>query len=187
MAINLKKQPPDNLKEEVSNGGHTPGELKCHLNGNMYFYIDSVETGEKVASVQWEYSPVTKEIHIANAKRIVTCWNEHDSLKAENEKVKRLLHDLTPGGSEFYNDPEYCEKWIRESREQNHDALSNVIKETKAENERLRELSEKWGKHNVELMKQNVELMQESEINMEINVALSRELAILRAQLNNIK
>lgn len=124
----------------------------------------------------------------------ITKYNAYDilipevkKLKSENEKVKRLLHDLTPGGSEFYNDPEYCAKWIRESREQNHDALSNVIKETKAENERLIELSEKWGKHNVELMRQNVELMQESEINMEINVALSRELAILRAQLNNIK
>lgn len=58
--------------------------------------------------------------------------------REENEKVKRLLHDLTPGGSEFYNDPAYCAKWIRESREENHYTLSNIIKNTKAENEALK-------------------------------------------------
>lgn len=46
----------------------------------------------------------------------------------EVEELKRLLHDLTPGGSEFYNDPKYCAKWIRKSREENHYALVGQIK-----------------------------------------------------------
>lgn len=49
-------------------------------------------------------------------------------LRKENEEVKRLLHDLTPGGSEFYNDPKYCAEWIRKSREENHYALVGQIK-----------------------------------------------------------
>lgn len=55
----------------------------------------------------------------------------------ELEKVKKILHELTPGGSEFYNDPEYCAKWVRENREENHYALANQIKELKNKNEEL--------------------------------------------------
>ncbi len=62
------------------------------------------------------------------------------TLYRENEKLKRLLHDLTPGGSEFYNDPEYCAKWIRESRTDAHYSMANIIKETKDENKKLREV-----------------------------------------------
>ena len=54
-----------------------------------------------------------------------------EDLILENEKIKRLLHDLTPGGSEFYNDPEYCAKWIRENREQNHYILSGMVRDLK--------------------------------------------------------
>jgi len=35
-------------------------------------------------------------------------------LQAENEQLKKLLESLTPGGSEFYNDPERCAAFIRE-------------------------------------------------------------------------
>jgi hypothetical protein len=47
--------------------------------------------------------------------------NEYDKLKEDNtllleqnSKLKRLLEGLTPGGSEFFNDPEYCAKWVKE-------------------------------------------------------------------------
>jgi hypothetical protein len=40
---------------------------------------------------------------------------QNANLMARLEAVNRLLHDLTPGGSEFYNDPEYCAKWVREN------------------------------------------------------------------------
>ncbi len=63
--------------------------------------------------------------------------SENKKLKQETEKVKRLLHDLTAGGSEFYNDPEYCAKWIREARQSNEMALKKIISELKKENEKL--------------------------------------------------
>lgn len=63
-------------------------------------------------------------------------------LLVENEKLKRLLHDLTPGGSEFYNDPEYCAKWIRENREANHYTLAGIVKELKKTTRELIEVGE---------------------------------------------
>lgn len=62
---------------------------------------------------------------------------EYPKLVAENQKIKRLLEELTPGGSEFHNDPEYCAKWIRENRQENHFSLAKIIKAEKEENKRL--------------------------------------------------
>ena len=64
---------------------------------------------------------------------------EYPKLEAENQKLKRLLHDLTPGGSEFYNDPEYCAKWIRENRQEQHYSLAGMIKKEKEANEKLQQ------------------------------------------------
>lgn len=58
---------------------------------------------------------------------------EYPKLEAENIKLKRLLHDLTPGGSEFYNDPEYCAKWIKETRQAAYYTSVNTIKSLKSE------------------------------------------------------
>ncbi len=58
-------------------------------------------------------------------------------LQDENDKLKRLLHDLTPGGSEFYNDPEYCAQWIRENRQQHHYSLAQQIVNLKDERQKL--------------------------------------------------
>lgn len=38
-------------------------------------------------------------------------------------RYKRALEGLTPGGSEFVNDPEYCAEWIRKSRASQHDTI----------------------------------------------------------------
>jgi hypothetical protein len=38
-------------------------------------------------------------------------------------RYKRALEGLTPGGSEFVNDPEYCAQWIRERREYQHETI----------------------------------------------------------------
>lgn len=58
-------------------------------------------------------------------------------LQNENENIKKLLHDLTPGGSEFYNDAEYCAKWIKENRQNSEQALKEVIKELRGKNGEL--------------------------------------------------
>lgn len=62
-----------------------------------------------------------------------------ETLQKENEKIKRLLHDLTPGGSEFYNDSEYCAKYIRESRLSELTSLKQIIVTQKLE---IRDLKE---------------------------------------------
>lgn len=64
---------------------------------------------------------------------------EFPKLQEEIIKLKRLLHDLTPGGSEFYDDPEYCAKWVKESRLEHHYALAGQIKRLKEDNIALRE------------------------------------------------
>lgn len=62
---------------------------------------------------------------------------EYPKLQAEIQRLKRLLHDLTPGGSEFYDDLEYCAKWIRENREENHYSLVKQIAAIKEKNKQL--------------------------------------------------
>jgi len=67
----------------------------------------------------------------------------HSFLVEENRRLKKLLHDLTPGGSEFANDPEYCAKWIAENRTEHHYQMANQIR---ARNERIEVLEDalKW-------------------------------------------
>jgi hypothetical protein len=35
-------------------------------------------------------------------------------------RYKRALEGLTPGGSEFVNDPEFCAQWARKARDTQH-------------------------------------------------------------------
>lgn len=118
----------------MTDNKHTPG--KAVWDGGM-----SIDVGQWNILTLNTYAPEIENFE-ANAARIVTCWNEYDQLKAENEKVKRLLHDLTPGGSEFYNDPEYCAKWIREEREECAALQRGTIKELKAELEAAKQREE---------------------------------------------
>lgn len=120
----------------MSQNNHTPPPVQDKLEGQQFFdLMQQYRTADML-----NQSRVIETFE--NVKKFVrSIITGYDSLHAENEKVKRLLHDLTPGGSEFYNDPEYCAKWIRESREENHYSLARQIKEAKAENERLREVN----------------------------------------------
>lgn len=65
------------------------------------------------------------------AKKLV----EEAELKAE--MWERALCSLTPGGSEFAGDPEYCVRVIREQRMTQHQLLVDTIKELKAAKEAL--------------------------------------------------
>jgi len=46
----------------------------------------------------------------------VTCYDELVHEATLGKKALKILHDLTPGGSEFVNDPEYCAAWIKRVR-----------------------------------------------------------------------
>lgn len=49
------------------------------------------------------------------------------------DRYKSALEGLTPGGSEFVNDPEKCARWVRESHNIMVQALKNIIRRLKAE------------------------------------------------------
>src|SRR5436190_666294 len=63
-------------------------------------------------------------------------------IRAERDKAMKALHDLTPGGSEFYNDIERCVAAVRHTRDS---LMKQFVSERtrtqvlEAENTRLRE------------------------------------------------
>jgi hypothetical protein len=107
-------------------------QFEYWLTNNMYINKSTAELIVRHVNHYYNPSPTIKEQYDLRAELI--------KLRQSNESIKRLLYDLTPGGSEFYNDPEYCASTIREMREANHYTLSGIIKEQKQENERLKRL-----------------------------------------------
>ena len=69
-------------------------------------------------------------------------------------KAQQLLESLTPGGSEFYNDPEYCVKHIREYQQNQHELIVKLVIEKKAlmasKNELLRSCIELLSEFGIE-------------------------------------
>lgn len=60
--------------------------------------------------------------------------------RAELGRVRKLFHNLTPGGSEFVNDPDYCAEYLREHLNIQHELVINSIKRAKAAEARISEL-----------------------------------------------
>lgn len=58
-----------------------------------------------------------------------------DRVEQERDQWKKALHSLTPGGSEFANDPSACVEWIRKARSSQH----NTILAFKGERDQLRD------------------------------------------------
>jgi len=54
----------------------------------------------------------------------------------ERDQWKKALHGLTPGGSEYADDPVACVEWVRKSREDQHYAILSF----KTQRDRLREV-----------------------------------------------
>ena len=42
-------------------------------------------------------------------------------------KAQKLLESLTPGGSEFFDDPEYCVKYVKEYEESLWRSIKNLV------------------------------------------------------------
>jgi hypothetical protein len=76
------------------------------------------------------------------------------SLLAEIERRDRALQSLTPGGSEYVNDPERCVSFVRERHESQfallkkfkleRDEQSARAEKAEAENDKLRDNSTDW-------------------------------------------
>lgn len=45
--------------------------------------------------------------------KVLKLLNNLDKIETENLKLKKLLEDLTPRGSEFVNDPQYCFDFVK--------------------------------------------------------------------------
>ena len=63
--------------------------------------------------------------------------NERQKLIEENESIKNFLESLTPGGSEFHNDPVRCFSVIKESIQQPVRQLTKMVADLKAERQKL--------------------------------------------------
>lgn len=130
--MNKEKILPQDLLDNV-----TEGEWESR--GNKIF-VKGTNNSICQVHVQKNYKPITFEPiedveAIANQKLLL-----HAPLLAkENIRLKRLLHDLTPQGSEFYNDPEYCAKWIKESRFETQKILTKMVGAAKEKSEALEE------------------------------------------------
>ena len=48
---------------------------------------------------------------------------------AENVRLKNMLESLTPGGSEFHNDPERCTEYALERRDSLREIAKSAVKE----------------------------------------------------------
>jgi hypothetical protein len=66
---------------------------------------------------------------------VVLLREDLEKRTAELEAAKQWklqLCNLTPGGSEFADDPAYCAEWVRKSRENQHNVILDKYREAKA-------------------------------------------------------
>jgi len=53
---------------------------------------------------------------------------ERDQWKARAEAAERILHDLTPGGSEYVSEPERCAEYLRQALNRGIDARKEMVR-----------------------------------------------------------
>jgi hypothetical protein len=86
---------------------------------------------------------------------------------AELMKWKRALHSLTPGGSEFANDPDACVNFVKNVRTSQH----NYILKLKKENDELRRVSQPVAPppppNEIEHLRRMVRLLCDDGVNLE--------------------
>src|SRR6185369_6183989 len=63
-------------------------------------------------------------------------------LTAERDAYKAVLESLTPGGSEFVNDPEYCRDYVQRKLNSNHESIKRAVKESRALEAQVAEMKE---------------------------------------------
>jgi hypothetical protein len=78
---------------------HTPGKLTVRASNNtwpMLVLADAV-LEPAVAQVDCSMKGENRKYAeaCANAERLALCWNEHDDLKAEIERIKKVADDLS--------------------------------------------------------------------------------------------
>lgn len=108
-------------------------ELKCGDSENGYSFNDITMNGRLIAKVYNTPEIKTREV----VELICKAVNERQKLIYENESIKKFLESLTPGGSEFHNDPIRCFSIIKEAMQGAETILKKIIAATKKENQTL--------------------------------------------------
>ena len=114
-----------------------------------------------------------------NAERIVKCWNEYDKLKEERDRYEKSIVSLTPSGSEFVNDPEYCAKHVKDYQASQHKLICDLVIEKK-KNISERDLL-------IEALKNILSEFEDKSVQMKTPIAYFRHFNKAEELLNNIK
>lgn len=62
---------------------------------------------------------------------------------SDPERAMRALESLTPGGSEYFNDPDRCVAFVKQARDVLFEAMKNAIRRRKALEARCEQLGAK--------------------------------------------
>ena len=98
----------------------TPWELAEHKPGDKWLSIHAASV--EIDIDDWDEDGMQEQF--ANARFIVQAVNSHDGL----EKTRLILEGLTPGGSEYYGDPERCAFYVRELITRGHEAKKDRVR-----------------------------------------------------------
>jgi len=159
----------DSIHKEILSPAPISREVEGFTQGEWKAYGRDVKTPKEYMTTEGKIAQGF--IHIANTNHLMDLKEAEanaaliasaPTLYRENQQLKRLLHDLTPGGSEFYNDPEYCAKWVKEEREGFKKFAVNKIDEVQTINQQL---------------KKDIELLREAlrANNLNLNICMGNE------------
>lgn len=87
----------------------------------------------KNCAVNVRPEPTGEWVRYADAQQAVERLERQVAkLREESHKWKCELCNLTPGGSEFADDPTFCAEYVRKARDSQHDMIVKTVKERKA-------------------------------------------------------
>jgi len=70
-------------------------------------------------------------------------WYDAGEVDAKLAKIAKDLCDLTPGGSEFYNDIDFCIKYLQDKKYRRLETIKRQVKRAKKAEAEVKELKEK--------------------------------------------
>lgn len=74
--------------------------------------------------------------NLEEANKMAAFLNKNEisypAIAIERERYEKAIVSLTPGGSEFVNEPEYCVKYVKEYQQSQHDLICKLVIEKKS-------------------------------------------------------
>lgn len=96
-------------------------------------------------AIEWEGSALVYRTRVlTGSENNLQTWEklaaEVNRLREETKRLDRLFQSLTPGGSEFVNDPERCIKFAKDVQTSQHNIIKKWVKAEKKAVARIAEL-----------------------------------------------